>query len=854
MLPEAQLFTTLKGELTVGKREEEKHARKKLFGNINQLRKGETQKEINEREESEKLNLFSEHTCCGRIARNKYFEYITLLVIVFNALYLGYDADYSARYDKPDDLYSSAMPVGFPLMENLFCIFFTVELLIRFFGYKKKSLFITDIPFLFDLVLVLLMVAETWPLAIAGSGGAFSQLSILRLLRLVRIARMGKLLRYFPELQLLVRGMAAAIRSVGCASILLLLVLYVFAIVFTSEYHQGWRSDNDVGDDDVAFYFGSMGKSMRHLLIMGTILDDITAGMNVIRSSNKMGMVLAFLVLVVISAFTLFNMLLGILCEVVQATGAGEKAKEKDKRLRETISSFFRAMDVDGNGKITRSEFARMHDHPSVMQVLSDLDIDGEKLDDYSELFFGADEVDDPGDEKTMTSSDAVAMIMKLRPGKGVNCCDFNYFKKKVTDKNNDIKRYIDCIEWMVAELVPESDGESDDEGRKTEVRSISEASRPRAPKKNAEKLIGEMANSAVAEAACAPASVESSRRWQHNQHVPESYEMVNQRLRVLQEKKRSNNAFVRSEIQNQNNLQLVAYNPDDLPSPPNIYPLHPALPPQVALTEEELRDSRRHADSSNHRRSKVTVEQMAESVIVEAATPPRLPEGSRKWQHQAPREGQFPKSPNADELSPWPPFEYEYARSQCIEPGSDEMVIARLDALEESRRLKNDMIRTNIMQDTQMSPSNKHQLDTNSHQHIGRLPCLGVLHADADQNEARRPTIGDHVKILPRGQAPGAARGLCGRIIEDDKSLYRPFKVELPSGQTMWYSEDWVKLITDAELAKAAEDMRFVAEAAPKNVEKQGLVAEAATLKHAEEERIAAESKEEEARFEYDH
>mmetsp|Transcript_96202 Transcript_96202/g.152178 ORF Transcript_96202/g.152178 Transcript_96202/m.152178 type:complete len:674 (+) Transcript_96202:112-2133(+) len=452
--------------------------RRGMFGAVNKLR------EFNYDEEQEKerqeLAKFNEKTCCGRIARNKRFEYTVLLVIVFNALYIGYDVDYSAKWTKPDDLYSSEMPWGFMVMENFFAIFFTGELVIRFVGYVHKSTFIKDKAFLFDLALVIMMVAETYPLAILGSGGALKQFSILRLLRLARILRMGKLIRYFPELALIVKGMVAAVRSVGCASILLLGVLYVFSIIFTNDYHQGWLTDDEIDGEEIEYLFGSMGKSMRHLLIMGTILDDITFCMNTIRSTDQITMVFCFLIFVGLSAFTLFNMLLGILCEVVQATGQGEKSRAKDKQLRETIHKFFRTVeldnperkkDKDGNSLFSKFEFSSMQHHKDTMKALKKLDIEKDSIEKLADVSFNVTPEDVENGraekgvtEKTLTSLECVASIMKLRPGKGLNCCDFNYFKKKLTDRNKEINRYLDCVEWMIGELGGFDTSDSEDE------------------------------------------------------------------------------------------------------------------------------------------------------------------------------------------------------------------------------------------------------------------------------------------------------------------------------------------------------------------------------------------------------
>lgn len=415
-----------------------------LFGAINDLKKND-EPEVDQ-DEIDRAK-FDERTLCGRIACTKTFEWSTLGVIVFNALYLGYDCDYNARWGKPDDLYKSTL-YGFMIFDNLFCLFFTGELVIRAVGYKVKKGMLSDKPFLFDLALVTMMVFETWVLAFLGPIDALKQVSILRLLRLTRLFRMAKLMRYFPELKLIVKGMVAAVRSVGCASILLVLCLYVFAIIFTNEYHQGLKADDDDDIADIELLFGSMGKSMRHLLIMATILDDITACTNAIRSTGNMFMLMAFMMCVLVSSFTLFNMLLGILCEVVENTEKGEKEKEEQQKLNDTIMGFFKTMDVDGNGHISRNEFLKMSQHEDVMVALQKLDIDQQQFGKYAELLFSPKE--DGGAIPTLNYADAVKMIMRLRPGESVNACDFEYFKNIVLKGNRAVDKYLTGLELLL--------------------------------------------------------------------------------------------------------------------------------------------------------------------------------------------------------------------------------------------------------------------------------------------------------------------------------------------------------------------------------------------------------------------
>jgi len=425
-----------------------------LFTEINALRNpAKADKSAADQDEIERLKL--NDTMFGKLAGSKKFEYTTLSVIVLNAGFIGYDADFSARNHKPENLYDCedygpGACYQFIVMENFFAVYFTAEVVIRFFSYRRKCDMCTDAWFLFDSVLVAFMVVETWVLPVVGSSGPLAQLSVLRLLRLLRITRMAKLMRFFPELQIIVKGMVAAVRSVVCTAILLILILYVFSILFTSEFHQGDRGDDEV--TGAHHLFGSMGKSMRHLFIMGTILDDITLCTNSIRGSNKnVTMLIAFIVFVLMSSFTMLNMLIGILCEVVCATGEGERNKNTEAHVREAITTLFNKMDKDQNGLITREEFMSMKEDKNVMKALVELEVKAKHFEMYADLMF---KPEDGGSEAPSFDFNKVLnMIMRLRPGTKVSALDFASFQMTVYKNHDSLKKNIANVEQLASAL-----------------------------------------------------------------------------------------------------------------------------------------------------------------------------------------------------------------------------------------------------------------------------------------------------------------------------------------------------------------------------------------------------------------
>ena len=140
-----------------------------------------------------------------------------MTVIFLNAIWIGIDIELNHA-----DVLAEA-DVGFILAENLFCFFFSAELLIRFLLYTRKVYALKDMWFLFDLFLVALMIVETWCMPLVhllsaspagASTGGLSVLRVARVMRVLRTARMARLVRLMPELMILVKGMMVAFRSV----------------------------------------------------------------------------------------------------------------------------------------------------------------------------------------------------------------------------------------------------------------------------------------------------------------------------------------------------------------------------------------------------------------------------------------------------------------------------------------------------------------------------------------------------------------------------------------------------------------------------------------------------------------
>jgi len=286
--------------------------------------------------------------CFTDIAMSSWFENLALLVIVLNALWIGVEVDIN-------DSGTSQTP--FFVVENIFCVLFTAEIVIRLLSYKKPSYFCTDKELrfwnVFDMLLVLLMVIENWLLSwmISDPEGAMSSLSALRLLRLLRISR---IFRMVPELGMMVKSMAAAARSVSSTMVLAVGLMYVFAVLFTQwgKDREKFNGKCEPSDDcDGTNFFGSLGWSFMSLMQI-LVYDDTFALIRLTFLADPfMGLLL--IVFILVGAFTVLNMLIGVICEIVSTT----KKEEEEKLLMNKVEDLFAQMDADESGTISRDEF-----------------------------------------------------------------------------------------------------------------------------------------------------------------------------------------------------------------------------------------------------------------------------------------------------------------------------------------------------------------------------------------------------------------------------------------------------------------------------------------------------------------
>ncbi|CAE7032773.1 Catsper1 [Symbiodinium natans] len=420
----------------------------KVFGSPEAL-KDEVRKAL-QKEDFSVARHYKTAGCAQKIARSQVFEISTLILIGVNCIWMSVDADLNTAALLPQ-----AEPI-FQVAENLFCVMFSLELLIRFLALKHKRKCLRDLWFVFDAFLVALMIVETWGVyvvfAINGTSvGIFQNatiLRILRILRLLRTARMAKLLRTMPELMLLIKGIAVATRSVFFTLALLAIIIYVFAIIFMQ-----------LGRDITLPkpYFDRFENSMRTLLLEAVLpdlkefMDDIFEGGLIFAS--------VMMIFILLGSVTMMNMLVGVLVEVIKTVSEIEREQLEVSFVKKIFSDMITKMnlDADGDNRISKDEFDTLLSKPEAAKALLNIGVDVVGLVDYRDVLFGKE-----GDME-LSFAEFMEAILELR---GTNSAKV----KDIVDLRKFVAQETGAIYELVAVATHQADSSTRSSSRASSV------------------------------------------------------------------------------------------------------------------------------------------------------------------------------------------------------------------------------------------------------------------------------------------------------------------------------------------------------------------------------------------------
>ena len=234
-----------------------------------------------------------------RFVEGALFQNFILAVIIINSILLGVMT------------YPKIMTVAGPLLHlicNICVGIFTIEIILKLYVYGKN--FFKSGWNNFDFIIVAISLVPT--------GGAFSSFRVFRILRALRALR---LITQLEKLMVIVQAIIDSIPNVGWASVLLLIIFYIFSIMGTTLFAA-----------DFPDWFGSIGKSMYTLFQVMT-LESWSMGIARPVISLHPFAWMYFISFILISSFIVMNVIVGVVVNAISEISADIKKQKETKRL-----------------------------------------------------------------------------------------------------------------------------------------------------------------------------------------------------------------------------------------------------------------------------------------------------------------------------------------------------------------------------------------------------------------------------------------------------------------------------------------------------------------------------------------
>jgi voltage-gated sodium channel len=247
-----------------------------------------------------------------RVVDAQWFQMFISGVIVLNAIVLGMET----YVDQGTNAFAWLMRIN-----EVFFGIFVIELILRILSYGRRPWnFFRSGWNIFDFIVI---------------GGALipalrAQAEVLRLLRLARIVR---LLRFLPDARVLIATMGKALPSVFSMIVLVILILFIYGMIGVVVF-----------GDALPKEWGDIGSAMMTLFILLT-LENFPTYLEQAQQVSPFAPIF-FLSYVLIAAFVVLNLVLGIVI------GSMEEARDEEK---------------------ARKRKENPEDHPSVVELLESM-------------------------------------------------------------------------------------------------------------------------------------------------------------------------------------------------------------------------------------------------------------------------------------------------------------------------------------------------------------------------------------------------------------------------------------------------------------------------------------------------
>eukprot|EP00930_Biecheleria_cincta_P096166 TRINITY_DN8803_c0_g1_i1.p1 TRINITY_DN8803_c0_g1~~TRINITY_DN8803_c0_g1_i1.p1 ORF type:complete len:554 (-),score=105.78 TRINITY_DN8803_c0_g1_i1:153-1793(-) len=339
-----------------------------------QAKEGQSLREVNEEAWNDTLNAAGLDSNALRSVLHKkhwvespVFELSIGVVILLNCICIGVEMDLAEKTGKNLWL----------ILENIFCGIWIIEMLIKICHFRL--LYFYDRWNWLDMFLVGLSIFDAWISPFIGAeDSGFEILRLVRILRILRLLKLVRALQMSRNLWLLVQGFTESLSTLNWVLLLIMLVMYCFAVLLRilvdckREPFTDWAQCDEM--------FGDILKTMYTLFQLLT-LESWSMAIGRPLVTRQPALFIVLLLYLGATTFGLLNIIVGVIVENTLNV-ASQNADLQNKRMQrqllkelEILKTLFEAADADGSGTLDKEEFCEIIEVAEVKNALIRMEV-----------------------------------------------------------------------------------------------------------------------------------------------------------------------------------------------------------------------------------------------------------------------------------------------------------------------------------------------------------------------------------------------------------------------------------------------------------------------------------------------
>eukprot|EP00930_Biecheleria_cincta_P039029 TRINITY_DN26839_c0_g1_i1.p1 TRINITY_DN26839_c0_g1~~TRINITY_DN26839_c0_g1_i1.p1 ORF type:complete len:632 (+),score=107.81 TRINITY_DN26839_c0_g1_i1:54-1949(+) len=308
---------------------------------------------------------------------------LTFFIIATNVVIVGVEVDVSSR------LPLDQVPEVFAILNAVYTFFFTLEFLLKIFGYG---------PYVYvfgpdriwnglDFVIVVFALAEVL-IEESMKLGHMRVFRIFRVARIVRSVRAVRILKFVASLRSILLSIIHTLRTLFWTLVLVCLNVYGVGVALTQGMSDHCREETafddmtpHCSDADLVEFWGDLSTSML------TLLKTVTNGVSwhdSVKPLHSVGVIWVFIYVcyVIFMMFAVLNVVTGVFCQSAIESAAADKematlAQLQNRRLyMDSIKKLFQEIDEDGSNEITIDELEQKLEEEAMKAFFDSINVD----------------------------------------------------------------------------------------------------------------------------------------------------------------------------------------------------------------------------------------------------------------------------------------------------------------------------------------------------------------------------------------------------------------------------------------------------------------------------------------------